>query len=454
MLDMFSIRMAEANAPGIQQNQHLLFLTVYQQAFFGLEAGDKADLYIGFDHIPVLIEECNFFIPPDTLLLSEAAYAQLTHYHGERLWLVCATAYKIVLGPTVGITIPTAALNNMSSNYPLNKRALLALEKGILVYFFHLRDIDFFHNRATAYYLNPLTRDWQNKSLPFPQVVYYRTAYSLGKKKSEQAAWKNYQLLLQEQTIVHINNALVFDKWEIYQVLTSNNKTVGMQPPTTLLHIKALEKFIDKYSFCYAKSSRGRCGKEVYRVEKREGNFLCSSGGSILRLEIFNSLDELYRFLKHKLGTKAILQEGIVLAELDGHPFDIRVLAQKDFHAQWVISALSFRVAEPNAVVTNISAGAKEIVLPLQDNPLDTGISASELCHFCLQVLGQLESHYGSLGEVGLDVGLDDTGRLWLIEANLKPSSKGYQEAATEELCNKIFGLPLDYAKYLARASF
>ncbi|TGE31490.1 hypothetical protein E4K68_16545 [Desulfosporosinus sp. Sb-LF] len=60
-----------------------------------------------------------------------------------------------------------------------------------------------------------------------------------------------------------------------------------------------------------------------------------------------------------------------------------------------------------------------------------------------------LEATFGTLGEVGLDVSLDEDGKLWLLEANSKPNTIGYNEVTNEEVLSQVHGLPLDYAKHM-----
>ena len=123
----------------------------------------------------------------------------------------------------------------------------------------------------------------------------------------------------------------------------------------------------------------------------------------------------------------------------------------KNINGQWHLTAVS-TVAKPQAIVTNVAQGAKEVVLTPPDKL--PWLSWEKLWEYSLKSLASLERKFGPLGEVGLDIALDMEGRLWLLEANSHPSSKGYLEAAPKEVCNQIFGLPLDYAKYLVHNKY
>ncbi|MDD3894034.1 MAG: hypothetical protein PHU36_03325, partial [Syntrophomonadaceae bacterium] len=55
----------------------------------------------------------------------------------------------------------------------------------------------------------------------------------------------------------------------------------------------------------------------------------------------------------------------------------------------------------------------------------------------------------GIYGELGLDVGIDKNGALWLIEVNSKPRKTTESEYSTAVM-RKTFKRPLEFASYLA----
>lgn len=442
-MSLYSLKILET-----QSSSRKLYLSKRQLEHFGLYWDQELTLQIGFTKMIVQVAERAMDHSSSTLYVSTKVLTDIIHYNGEPLWLAFLSKDKIVLGPTVGITVSSYTWKNIDKMYAINKRALLALEKGLLFYCFHLNSVDLENKLVEAYILNPNSLKWDKKVLPLPQIVYHRSNFPI-----EHDA-KLYDYLWQNPAITHINSTLYFDKWNVYQALASSKETSKFQPETKLLSQLSLERFINKYKCCYIKNIYGRCGKQVLRLERGGKYFVCKAGGNRVKTWNFVSSKKVYRFLKEKLGKNLIIQQGISLARLNDRPFDIRVLVQKNFDAEWIITALSFRVAHTNAAVTNCAAGAKEICLAPGDNLLGTNLSMEQLENFTKKTMDALETSYGALGEVGLDIGLDFKGKIWLIEANSQPSSRGYDEAATEQLNNQILGLPLDYAKYLARQSF
>ncbi|NLM45980.1 MAG: YheC/YheD family protein [Firmicutes bacterium] len=225
-------------------------------------------------------------------------------------------------------------------------------------------------------------------------------------------------------------------------------------PETAELTSEALAFFLDKYPFCYLKSNYGSYGAEVVRVEKTKAGYVCRAGGCRIKEWSFDDLASLYAFAGSYLGANAIVQQGIKLATINGRIFDLRILVLKDHSGCWQVPAISFRIARPGAVVTNVMSGADEILVGPQDPLPYQGVSWASLVAFAGNVALALEACFGLHGEIGLDVGIDKQGRLWVIEANSKPNTAGYEQLAPAEVSSLVYSLPLEYAKFLAQRMY
>jgi len=114
-----------------------------------------------------------------------------------------------------------------------------------------------------------------------------------------------------------------------------------------------------------------------------------------------------------------------------------------------MISSVNCRIAAKGAVVTNYAAGAQEVIVGPDNEMPHPLLSWDKIRELSCDMLLALEATFGNLGEVGLDVALDEDGKLWLLEANSKPNTIGSNEVASEELLSQVHGLPLDYAKHM-----
>lgn len=343
--------------------------------------------------------------------------------------------------PSYGLIVSNKTWKNIHKSKAIKKRALLAHKKGINFYCFPLDYVNWNNNQVEAYYLDPVNDLWIKKTVPVPLVIHDRgsipgpdTIKSFSKKGSV-------------RNLLWINTTRTFGKWETYKALSSNKITMNCIPETAFLTFPMMTRFLKKYRYCYIKSNYGRRGRGVFRIERNNNEYLCKTGGNSIKSWHFNNSKKLYAFLVKTLGKMSIIQQGISLAEINSSPFDMRILVQKNINNKWVISGLNFRIARPGAIVTNFAAGASDIfIAPGQKIPYT--ITWYELENFALNIVKSMEKYFGRLGEIGLDVGIDKKGKLWLIEANSRPSSIAYREAP-EDACNQIFGLPLDYSYYL-----
>ncbi|OEH86534.1 hypothetical protein BHU72_13065 [Desulfuribacillus stibiiarsenatis] len=341
--------------------------------------------------------------------------------------------------PTFGLAVSKKVWNRIDKNALLKDKALLAQSKGLSFYCFKLSNVNWDHNLVEAYDYNPLLSGWIKKQIPVPDVIQYRG----GTPTLED--FNNPTCQGKVFNIQWINATKVFGKWETYKALRFFEKTTAYLPETTLLTLSNLQQYLQKHAFCYIKSNSGKCGYNVFRIERGINGYLCKAGGSMIQIKNFTDLKGLFEFLIRTIGKDGILQQGINLAQMNNCPFDMRVLVQKNGHCEWIVSALNYRIGAPNAVVTNFAAGATDILKIPGEKLLQCCLTWEALTEISLDTVYALESYFGRIGEVGLDIGLDIHGKLWIIEANSRPSSIAYRNATSETRQN-IFGMPFDYA--------
>lgn len=149
-----------------------------------------------------------------------------------------------------------------------------------------------------------------------------------------------------------------------------------------------------------------------------------------------------------------IVQNRLELATVNGSPFDIRVIMHKSRDNRWRCSGIECRIAGMDNMISNIARGGKALsvnrTLLLAFGP---GIPAasikkqvveisSNICR-CMDKTGEL------FAEFGLDIAVDKYGHLWFIEANVRPSFKGFKLMDYKNylyICSR----PIIYAVHLA----
>jgi D-alanine-D-alanine ligase-like ATP-grasp enzyme len=112
------------------------------------------------------------------------------------------------------------------------------------------------------------------------------------------------------------------------------------------------------------------------------------------------------------------------------------------------------RVANKNTLVTNISRGgyalnieeALKSAFPNITNDKDIKDYIDDLCYRICQRLDETGQHFA---EFGLDLGIDEDKKIWIIEANVFPSFKGFK-TMDHETYLKIRYAPIQYSASIA----
>lgn len=142
-----------------------------------------------------------------------------------------------------------------------------------------------------------------------------------------------------------------------------------------------------------------------------------------------------------------ILQEFKEFKTRDGRPYDIRAHVQKDGEGMWTLTKIYPRIGTRKGILSNISRGGSteelEEFLHRQFSKERANHYNEKLRTLSLEVAQAIDSVYNhSIDELGLDLAIDETGRIWMHEANGGPQTTYHEE---ERAVHTIA-----YAKYLA----
>ncbi|NLZ93963.1 MAG: YheC/YheD family protein [Firmicutes bacterium] len=438
-------------APGWPKK--VVLLNSLQLKRFGYRLGQLITLRVGATKCSAEIWQQEKDLSEDKIYLSTQLYNELPDYIPKTIALTAYSSQEIVLGPLMGMTVSKDTVEYLDTDVELKKSALLAAAKGIIFYLFTLEDIKWEEELVNAYIYQQKQQKWQQRWLPFPHVLYDLATYPYDPATRAVAKEAN-KTLRRDPHLQVINARRYFGKWQTYEALSFFRDVRVYVPDTEPLSLSMLEWFLENYPSSYVKSNYGSFGEGVLRVESTQEGLICKAGGELTTSWAFSSTEELYNFIIEKLGTNSIIQQGLPLAQIDGCPFDMRVLMAKDGSSRWVVSSISYRIAQPGAVVTNAMSGAHEIIVGAGEQLPYEGVSWLQITEFAQKIALALETSFGWHGEIGLDIGIDEENRLWLIEANSKPNTTGYLQLTSEAVCDLVYGLPLDYSKFLARRMY
>ncbi len=366
------------------------------------------------------------------------------------------------IGPTIGILINT--LPNKESFNPNSPQAELIYLSNIArampaqVYIFTPSSIDWENNTTRGYVYKHTSLNsgvWQSSIYPLPDVVYDRISTRSSEARSITKMTKKKLMSL---PYLEYFNPSFLNKWRVYQLLSSNDYLLGYMPETRILNQENLSTMLAKYPQLYIKPSNGSLGKGIIKADSNgNGKSFYTIFGSVTQHGKADSpLDFLKRTHSKRKKKPYIVQQGIELAKYKDSAFDIRIIYQKNEAGQWVISKKFVRVAPHGSSISNLSSGGRversRTVLANVFNKNKSLIDAKnkEMKNLCEAVATTLEeSSQKTFGELGLDIGIDKHGRLWLIEVNSKPR-KTTESEISKNIVYNTFKRPLEYAIYLA----
>ena len=159
-------------------------------------------------------------------------------------------------------------------------------------------------------------------------------------------------------------NDIRFDKWEFYCQLKDNEKLTPFLPETELLTADSLITMLQRHPKVILKPknlSRGR-GISIITLES-PGTFVIHDYRYYNDFTIAKSQFEEYLQEGKYLDNEYIIQPFLNLANIDGSPWDIRVVMQKNGENQWVCNGIECRLAPTGKLITNISNGGRALHL-------------------------------------------------------------------------------------------
>lgn len=300
-----------------------------------------------------------------------------------------------------------------------------ARRKGMLAYAFSPRDIDWTERsvRGWVWTGNLLKR----VRCPLPDVVYDRVSSRTAERAPSLVRAKE-QLL---SCPVKYYNRSFFNKWDVHRILEKHAATKGHLPQTEeLSSVEVLEKSLKRFGVVYVKPTQGSHGAGIFRVAKVRTGYnyrftrlnLPDRRGHTRGVAPILSMAS--RLMKNG---QYVVQRGLRLARIGGAPFDVRVLLQKSVRNKWSIQSMVARVAEPGNVVSNVADGghilhprrALALAFGGRINPRPTLWRLKRIARATAEAI---ESEVGyELAEMGVDLGIDASAKIWVIEANSRP---------------------------------
>lgn len=291
---------------------------------------------------------------------------------------------------------------------------------------------------------------WQRKWTRLPDVIYENVFVHL--------AMQGHAMPLRTQAKLRgipVFNPPLPGKWRLHRMLQSTRLQQYL-PPTKVLRdpVQAIQQ-IQQWKTAYVKPVGGYGGSGVTRIQfigsdRFRVAWDRTQSGSLGQTRREMSSSRLQQWLREKTHTPHLLQKGLSLMAVRGRKMDFRVVLHRDDEGNWRMVGIVPKLAAKDGVVTNLVAGGESSPLPqvlrmAREENKEIPVGALEQC--ALDIASYVSARHSLMGLVGFDLGVDEQGRVWLIELNPKPA----RSLLNDDMRKLSARYSVEFAGYVAR---
>lgn len=297
---------------------------------------------------------------------------------------------------------------------------------------------------------------WVQGLFPIPNLLYDRIFYST--KEQLQRFHLPIQRLLEDQNAILLGRGLP-GKWKVYQMCKENEILKEFFPETIAYQLNnqsEWRKKLLKYGSLFFKPATGSHGRGVFKLKQTSDGFHIQGRTQANQLftKEFRTIHACQLWIKGFVAQRTyIIQPYLELMSKEQTPFDIRILIQKNEQGKWAETGRAIRVGQKSSITSNLHGGgtAVDADLFLKKNFSTTTLEQIEeqIKKILIQLPIQLEKKHGPLIELGIDLGIDLNGRVWILEANSKPGRKSFQITHNRKAHLNALLAPVRYTHYL-----
>ncbi|HJV44945.1 MAG TPA: YheC/YheD family protein [Bacillota bacterium] len=330
-------------------------------------------------------------------------------------------------------------------------------QEGIKIIVIHPDAINFNEKKVRGYHWNP-NSGWTQIVTTIPEYIYDRCFYF---GKTYHKRYKSNVEKLQSLENVHFLGIGLKGKWQLNQLIHSHPIFSSFLPPTEIVkNIEQVEIWLSRYPAIILKPISGSLGIGIMKITRKPGNEFSVVGRDYKNQPYthpFSSVAAVRGFLLPlMMKYRYLIQPYLSLSTKQGIPFDLRIFIQKDGSGQWTTTGKAIRAGKKNSITSNLHGGGKAYPFEpfLKQNFSEEVV---EQIHSRISIIEKLlpsylEEQHGPLVELGIDIGIDREGTVWLIEVNSRPGRKIFEQINDRKALNKSRTNPLYYAKYLIQS--
>jgi glutathione synthase/RimK-type ligase-like ATP-grasp enzyme len=331
------------------------------------------------------------------------------------------------------------------------KLTLIGHRWGIRVIVFSPRSVNFDSRQVTGYEFHQ--GEWKKGTFPMPQFVYDRCFIG--------PSYRHYKPFIQklqnDPQITFLGHGLS-GKWQVQQILSKSPDLQRWLPETRMFSMDALFSLLERERAAVIKPAAGTHGIGVVRISIENGQYAACGRAQENKpfQRHFRTASGLKTFVTQFMDDrKFLIQPYLTLHTPEGVPYDVRVLVQKNGLGQWETTGKAVRIGDKRSITSNLHGGGK--AAPLSDflsrifSEVQRVHIEKEINHIARQLPPFLEEYHGRLVELGIDIGIDTSGHVWIIEVNSRPGRTVFRQLADRTAQIRSITQPVRYAHYLMK---
>jgi glutathione synthase/RimK-type ligase-like ATP-grasp enzyme len=329
---------------------------------------------------------------------------------------------------------------------------------GLDVFVFSPLRLDEYTQTVRGYTFLSGADGWTERDFPLPDLIYDR-AFFVRREDYERhkAAVRSLHAL---KRIPYLGNGLK-SKWEMLGFLRRDPKLRPYLPKTERLgQPDQTLAWLKRSRQVFLKPEAGSQGKGTLMAERTDTGFRVQARDYENNQVEHSFPHELsfIRWLRSFTGKRRyLIQQYLELTAESGEAWDIRALVQKNNTGRWELAGLAVRLGGQGSITSNIHGGGEpleaEVFLKSRFGPN----KAAEIMRTLQFLIGRippvLEASNGRMAELGLDLGVDRNGRVWIIEVNTKPGRSVFRTLGRQDAIQRAERNPIAYAHHLLTRS-
>lgn len=352
----------------------------------------------------------------------------------------------------VGVLVSKAVLRRIVKGRPTFEHGALYASAGenfgLQIVLFSIDGCDFRKNKVHGYVRSQ--QRWRPWRGPTPKVVHNRLIpLTLAERRGLTRLGRHLGSGL-------FNGLVSRDKWVVWKHLAVDPRIRMYLPATWPLTFETRRKFhgiLRQYGSLVLKPRRGGVGIGVICVERtlNRGLLRWTFPNGRARITTKRGARHILRRLQAK--RPYIIQEYIDLAKFKRRKFDIRVPVQRGGDGEWRVMRYAVKQAGNHRFLTNLARGGKaypwdQVASQLYSPPKMRRVE-EEISQLSARIATKLASVQSHVADLGLDIGLDQSGKPWLIEVNYRDQRLPILEAGDRGVHQDLYKNPIAYAAHV-----